>query len=75
MHNKYEYYCVGCMSILFEGGQTVQSASMEILHCSRQYVASDGYHGCLNVSLKFYNRVCNGIWYPSETPMQRIHMG
>jgi len=52
----------------------VQSASMEILHYSGQYVASDGYHGCFNVSLKFYNRVCIGIWYPSETPMQRIHM-
>jgi hypothetical protein len=38
-------------------------------------VVSVVYHGCFNVSLKFCNRVCNGIWYPSETPIQRIHMG
>jgi hypothetical protein len=46
----------------------VQSASMEILHYSGQCVFNDVYHGCFNVSLKFYNRVCIGTWYPSETP-------
>jgi len=53
----------------------VQSASMEILYYSGQCVVSVVYRGCFNVSLKFYNRVFIGVWYPSETPIQRIHMG
>ena len=42
----------------------MQSASMEILYYSGQCVVNDVYHGCFNVSLKFYDRVCIGIWYP-----------